>query len=653
VYLPGDEVTGWVYLEGYTTIPCLAVRCELSHTARVAWHEGNVTIGRGFLGEREYVRSARTVWGALYETDAALCAGGGGGDVAFEAREGEVLVPLAAAQGSLLALRVLRADRGRDCLGACALDVDVLLAKPGAKSDLPLLSAAGARSAASVTVSATLSAVDDEAPEAPGRQGVRRVLLRVHAARSLPGTGPATPVSCQLYELPEAPPPGEPVPPPDAEAQQELPMEICVPFRFVLPAGGLPSSMEWLPRELDYGYGGLDGGYVRCNVDARVDLGGRAGRIEARASISIAQPVPPSLPRLLAPAAASTRLQLYPQRWYAEVVPVQCLELLGGRECYEDRSAALGALSLHAALPCRGFAPGGAAQLRLYVANSTPHEAVVHVEFVRLFSLREAGGQRYAAKRSQRVLELPLAAGSDRQYAVELRVPLMAPDFHGSRAGGADDEPLRWRTLLRVSATFPEQPYGLGFAYLDLPLFICGAPLESAAAAASLAPAPVQEAMSTAAAKVQDATEQVSMADADAAHDAFDVIVTDQELAGSKDVAAFRTAAQQSREEDESESAWPLVARMAEPPLPAPKQGPRGERLRTYRVGAGDTSAPKASKDFAPAYFVARPAAPLRVASPHAPSAPLVDVAHRPPGALMLCPHTKVNFTVPYPPPAL
>ena len=112
------------------------------------------------------------------------------------------------------------------------------------------------------------------------------------------------------------------------------------------------------------------------------------------------------------------------------------------------------------------------------------------------------------------------------------------------------------------------------------------------------------------------------------------------------DVAAFALARRSA-----DAAMQPLTARMAEPPLPAPKQGPRHHRLMTFRVEPRDKNAPlPGPKDFAPAYFVARPAAPLRVASPHAPSAPLVDVAHRPPGALMPRPHTRVPFTVPYPP---
>jgi hypothetical protein len=71
----------------------------------------------------------------------------------------------------------------------------------------------------------------------------------------------------------------------------------------------------------------------------------------------------------------------------------------------------------------------------------------------------------------------------------------------------------------------------------------------------------------------------------------------------------------------------------------------------TYRVEAADATAPQAGPpEFAPRYFVARPAAPLRVASPHAPAGAMVDVAHAPPGALVACPHTRVAFTVPYPP---
>ena len=631
-----------MYLEAYSSFACRGVRCELTHTARCGWYQSSSGDRTDFLGERVYTRAHRTVWGALHATDAVAVRGdSAGGAAQFDAAAGELLLPLSRSQGSLLALRVLRADAGRACLAACCIDVDALLSKgSGKETQLQLTMPSGKAAAALLTVSATLSAVDDDAPDAPGRQGVRRVVLRVHSLRHLAGTATGESVSCQLYELDAAPGAGQPVPDPKEE-DEELPMEICVPFRFTLPATGLPSSLEYLPRELNYyNQGGLTHGFVRCNVDASVD----GETITTRATITVVQPVPPSLPRLLQPGppAGSVRLTVYPKKWFADLLPDACLGSLGA-DGFEDRREAMGALSLDAALASRGVAAGGVAQLRLHAANGTPHDAMLRVDFVRIFSLRAANGQRFTARRTTRVLDTPLPAGSDRAQALPLRVPVMAPDFHGSRPTGADDEPLRWRTLLRVSAKLPDTPYG--DPYVDLPLFVCGAPVGLAEPKEEKQHALEKAEMLPAAPKVENAKLQTGMYETEDDHDAFDVIIAQSDLDASADVAAF-AAARRSADED----AWPLTAEMAEPPLPAPKQGGRHNRMQTFRAEPADKNAPQPAKNFAPSYFVARPATPLRVASTHAPNQPLVDVAHRPPGALMLCPYTSVKFTVPYPP---
>ena len=153
--------------------------------------------------------------------------------------------------------------------------------------------------------------------------------------------------------------------------------------------------------------------------------------------------------------------------------------------------------------------------------------------------------------------------------------------------------------------------------------------------------------------KVLDGKTQPSQSDVDTNHDlhSFDVVVTQQELDASADVAAFLEACRSGDEE-----AWPLTARMAEPPGPAPKHGAlafgggRNRANMIFRAEPPDKNAPQPAKNFAPSYFVARPAAPRQVASPHAPDEPPVDLEHLPPGALMRCPYTRVNFTVPYPP---
>jgi len=637
VYCPGDVVEGWLYLDAYCGIPSRGVRVELSHTSRCAWYQssgGNETV---FVGERVHFRSTRTVWGGsrVYASDAAAVrASQVGCAVTFSTCEGEVLVPLSAEKGSLLALRVQR--EGGLCLAACVVDVDALLASVTSAELGMTMPDTGNRASAAVTVSAVLSAADEENPDAPGRQGMRRVLLTVHSLRGLVGVSPGDAVACELYELPAAPALGEPVPEPQQYESAELPLELAVPFRFRLPPGGLPSSLEYLPRELNYyNQGGLRHGFVRCNLDASIDTGGGGvSRITARATVTIVQPTPPSMPRLLLPGppAGSTQLTVYPKRWFADFIPDGCLGEMG----FEDRRAgALGVLTLDASLGARGVAAGGTVQLRLRAANSTPHDAALRVEFVRLFSLRDASGVRYAARSVTRVLDAPLPSGSDRSQTLALRVPILAPDFHGSRATG-DEEPLRWRTLLRVSAELPDTPYA--DPYVDLPLFICGAPPEGTADVST-------KAAVRAAAKAVDAKTQVSYLEADADHDAFDVIFSQSDLESSADVAEFLRA--RSIGDDET---WPLTAQMAEPPGPPPRQGGRHNRLMVFRAEPPDKKAPQPSKGFAPTYFVVTPPKPLLVASPHAASEPLVNVAHRPPGALMLCPHTQVNFTVPYPP---
>ena len=111
------------------------MRVELSHVASAAWSDGE---RRDFAAERVYCRAQRTVWGAVYATDAGSfspCLVGG--QIAFNETQGEVMLPLSAARGSLLALRVVRTDgRQQYCLGACAVDVDKLLEAPGSVAEL-------------------------------------------------------------------------------------------------------------------------------------------------------------------------------------------------------------------------------------------------------------------------------------------------------------------------------------------------------------------------------------------------------------------------------------------------------------------------------------------------------------------------------------
>jgi hypothetical protein len=642
VYCPGDVVEGWVSLDAYTSIACRHVAVCLTHTSRCAWY---IPGGENFVltGEREYTRAQRTVWGSLYSTDAAKVRGSGaGGDADFGGAAGELQVPISGAAASFLALRVLRADGKSGCLGACALDVDALLAgKPGAAVSVPLALPSG-KGAGEVTVSLALTGVDKSKPDAPGRQGVRRVVLRVHSLRGLAGASPGDAVCCQLYELQAALFGGEPVPEPEPEAAQ-LPQKLRVPFRFRLPDAGLPSSVEYMPRQI---FDHLMHGFVRCNLDAVIiDLEGR-GRITARATISVVQPVPPSLPRLVQPGppAGSTRLTMYPKKWYADFVPDVLLGPAGG----EDQRVSLGSLTLDAALGCRGVAPGGMVHLRLHAANATAVDAKLTLEFVRIFSLRASKGPRKTASRAIRVLESPLPAGADRTRTFALRLPLLEPDYHGSQARGKDDEPLRWRMLLRVSAWLAEPGYAA--PYVDLPLFVCGAPEPEAPE-----PPPAWdkgELVMPPSAKVTNAKTQVSKYDADNDHDAFDVIIAPSELAECAAVAAFNAARL-----GDDKHARPLTAQMAKPADPAPRQGAmnffgrKSHANETYRVEQPDKSTPQPGpKGFAPTYFVARPTAPLRVVNPDAPKSAPVDVAHRPPGALMPCPHTSVKFTVPYPP---
>ena len=643
VYCPGDVVEGWVSLDAYTSIACRHVAVALTHAASCAWYIPGVE--RFVLsGQHEYTRAERTVWGSLYSTDATKVRGSAaGGDAELDGAAGELQVPLSGAAASFLALRVLRADGKGSCLGACALDVDALL---GDKQSVPLTLPCGKGAAGEVTVSLALTGVDKSKPDAPGRQGVRRVVLRVHSLRRLAGTSPGDAVCCQVYELQAALLPGEPVPEPEPEAAK-LPQKLRVPFRFRLPESGLPSSVEYLPRRI---FDNLMHGSVRCNLDAViVDLQGR-GRITARATVSIVQPVPPSLPRLVQPGppAGSTRLTMYPKKWYADLLPDVCISMLMGPEGDEDQRVSFGALTLDAALGGRGVAPGGMVHLRLHAANGTPVDATLKVEFVRIFSLRASNGARFIASREIRMLESPLPAGAERTRTFALRLPLLEPDYHGSQPTGKDDEPLRWRTLLRVSTGLAEPEYAA--PYVDLPLFVCGAPDSD-----EKEPPPAWEKgelVMPASAKVVNAKTQVSTYNADNDHDAFDVIIAPGELADCADVAAFNAA----RFGDDKHSR-PLTAQMAAPPEPAPRRGAfnffagKSHANTVYRVEPLDKTAPQPGpKGYAPTYFVAKPTAPLRVVNPDAPKSAPVDAAHRPPGALMPCPHSAVKFMVPYPP---
>ena len=174
-----------MFLEAYTSIPCRGVRCELTHTSRCAWYQSSGGDRTDFLGERVYTRAHRTVWGALHATDAvAVRSDAAGGAAQFDAAAGELMLPLSRTEGSFLALRVLRADAGRACLAACCINVDALLAKgtSGKATQLQLNMPSGKAAEAQLTVSAALSAVDDEAPDAPGRQGLRGA-ARALAAR--------------------------------------------------------------------------------------------------------------------------------------------------------------------------------------------------------------------------------------------------------------------------------------------------------------------------------------------------------------------------------------------------------------------------------------------------------------------------------------
>ena len=182
MYCPGDVVEGWLYLEAYCSLRSRAIRVELSHTSRCAWYVQSSGDERIFVGERVHFRAVRTVLGALFSTDtSAAVASLVGGAVAFDAAQGEVLVPLSTGRGSLLALRVLLV--GGLCLAACAVDADALLSSGSKSTELPMVMPSGSRATAAVTVSAALSAADDDNPDAPGRQGLRRVLLRVQSVR--------------------------------------------------------------------------------------------------------------------------------------------------------------------------------------------------------------------------------------------------------------------------------------------------------------------------------------------------------------------------------------------------------------------------------------------------------------------------------------
>jgi hypothetical protein len=586
---------------------------------------------------QRYCLEQHTVWGAVFATAPVYNAGANCvWGPAWAPSEGDVVMPLRAAKGSHVALRVLDYDFGMrdDVLGECLVDVDAVLAAGGAPVTLPLMRkqgllrtygpqlVAGAASVVTLSAVAEPDAGPDVAPE--WHQGARRVRLRLHAALNLRSADlvGSNDVYVKLWELDPADlQPGAPLPEPPAKATMPQARATTFPFEFTLPVN-LPSTLEGVP--------GVDYGFVRCSVYAHIDIAWRLNP-SARAFISICQPVPASLPRLLAPVGAAGSHTVYGLRCCAACCCDCCLRCCGAG-CCENRSNPLGDVSLEASLSRAAFAPGEdlpLAALRAFNGTATP--VVLRIELVRDFSLTTYALPSWRTTRTAvTIFEAAVPPGAAVELAPRVTVPLLAPDYHGAPPGSQDypphyrslgarwssgrAEPLRWRTALRVTMDVPGTPFDLAH---ELPVFIAALPPSSAVAAPgdaqrayfAQAPAPVAP-MSAAAGGAACERDQAS----------FFAVVGEEELrAAGVSLAAVAAAP-------------PPVARGQDVFAKQPEE---------------DMHCDEATLTYAPSYFVVVSPAPRFVVSPFMPGA-LVDVSACPPGSVALCPHTQQPFIVPY-----
>jgi hypothetical protein len=609
---------------------------------------------RDYDGRQTYALERRTVWGNVFSTSTL---NGAGMDAVWGSpwapSEGHVDMPLSSLSASHVALKVCDADFGKkdDDLGEVAIDVDALLAMNGAPATLQLWRKQGLMGgggykpqkgrdgAPSVVVVSAVPSAEEEGcavADAEFRQGVRRVCIRVHAAQHLRSadTVGANDVYCQLYELPPGAPPAHGAPLPAAPALATLPraQALVVPFSFQLPVH-LPSSLEGVP--------GVDYGFVRCSIYAHIHIAWKLDP-SCRAFISIIQPVPASLPRLLAPLGAAGERPVFGLRCCGKCC-CECCVACCGPACCEDRSTPLGVVALQASLPRSGFAPGEEAELSLRISNGTPSACILRVEFVRVYMCAALGGATRRPFACHTALEFPLAPGlRDATFApLRILVPLLSPDFHGPppglyAPGGATGpkgglftfrprvDPLRWRTVMRVTVDVPGTPFDLVH---DLPIFIAALPLPRGV---PMAPPGAQAMHASAPLGVPPPPMPLTPlpppgtptgAD-DPASDAAACVHTFAELpAVADDVASSSSASVRTAQ------CTPVDARDAQE----------------------DTNCDAASLSYAPQYFVATPAQPRLVLSPYAPAQPPIDVSACPPGAVALCPYTRQPFVVPHP----
>ena len=233
------------------------------------------------------------MWGAVFSTAPVMNAGENCvWGPSWAPTEGHVVMPLRAAKGSLVALRVLDFDWGKrdDVLGECLVDVDALLAAPGQLATLPLFRRQGLTRAygpqlgsggqpSVVTLCALPEAADEAQKGMPPEfgQGARRVrfcLVSASNLRSADMVG-SNDVYCRLWEVDAADvQQGKPLPEPPKRVTMPQARRLSFPFTFVLPAS-MPSTLEGVP-DVDYGF-------VRCSVYAHIDVAWRCARARRRA----------------------------------------------------------------------------------------------------------------------------------------------------------------------------------------------------------------------------------------------------------------------------------------------------------------------------------------------------------------------------------
>jgi len=678
IFVPGEVVEGQVILTTSQPIVCRGLRVLLQHKAAVHWcvpsersravtralatsdsrrraissrHVGEGDNRTDYDGQRFYARERRTVWGVVFKTEVidnagANCVFGS----ANAPTEGSLDIPLARTAGSWLALSVLDYDWGKkdDELGECLVDVDALLAQNGAPVTLNLYRNKGlmmksyepALGKGGVPSQVVISAVPSNSHSVSAwKTGARSVLLRVHAALNLRSADMVgkNDVYCQAWEVEKSDAaqwPSAPLPRAPASAALPACRQQAFPFSFRLPAN-LPSSCENIG-----GAGRLfDWAYVRCSLYAYLDIAWRKDP-SARRLITIVQPTPASLPRLLTPLAACASRMVFSTR--CSCCCECCLACCGPTLC-EDKSSPLGVVSLSVALNRSAFAPGEMMPLLARFSNETPAPLILRVEFVRTWQLTAWGGaQRRASSdwglggRKWTALEVAVPPGTrDMTTILPAITPLLPPDYHGIQL---DDqayaramlprseqlnvswnrpEPLLWATHLRITMDVPRTPFDV---VVNLPIFIAALPVGPQ----TLLPPPQSIALGV----------PVDPAQRNGLHGAPPA-QQPRPSAQPKDGEEFVckvTAAQYGRIGDR-------------PPMTA------SEEPVMARHPQEDLNTDVSTLTYSPAYFVAPPPAGERrmVPSPFAPTSPPVDVTALPPGSMATCPYTQNQFSVPFP----